>query len=99
MSSSTTACSGPQREKNVYISESNRLEIEFVQNRDPARHGKFLIKFKLLGCADPELLGNALVERSVDKAVLECEGSEQTYTFHCHGNQWDGVAQECSSSP
>ena len=43
--SDTTVCSGSQRERNIYLSKSNRVEIDFVDSRLSGTQANFLIKF------------------------------------------------------
>ena len=54
------------------------------------------IHFSVLGCGEPPLNGNQLIERTDQKAVLQCEHTDASEILTCENSQWDKEAPSCS---
>ncbi|KAI0209181.1 hypothetical protein LSAT2_006151 [Lamellibrachia satsuma] len=89
-------CGGRERERAVYLSEGSRIEIRMVHvttEKDPAH---FILKYEVVGCIDPAIPVGATMSRTLDKAVVTCNDTEERWHIVCHGNKWIGKLGSCS---
>nr|UCK81582.1 Gal-binding and CUB domains containing receptor 13 [Arenicola marina] len=90
-----TLCGGRARDRHVYSSASNVIEIQLLQTKgNPAT---FLLQYNVLGCPDMNPPHHAWYKRNGSTAVIGCEWSEHSWHLKCEGNTWVGVVGNCSS--
>lgn len=89
-------CHGRQRIRNVYISQANEIEIQTFA--DPTAAGNFLLRYEVVGCAEPHVPKDATVRRQEDKVTVSCNHSAETWYLYCSGSTWIGPQRNCSAS-
>jgi len=93
-------CRGLHRERNVYTSESNQVDIQVFADADSAPDaGYFLLKYEAIGCSEPPVPKDAWFKRTDDKVAISCNHSAETWYLYCAGAAWIGPRRNCSASP
>ncbi|KAK2161069.1 hypothetical protein LSH36_122g09066 [Paralvinella palmiformis] len=90
-----TICGGHDRQLAVYTSKTNSVEVNLVKD-DLTDIGEFLIKYTVVGCAEPFPPRRAWYKREGNKAVFGCENNDKEWIITCTGNTWKGEIGNCS---
>ncbi|KAK2191031.1 hypothetical protein NP493_62g04007 [Ridgeia piscesae] len=96
IASDVTICGGRERERAVYLSEGSRVEIRIVHFNAEKNPAHFILKYEVVGCVDPDIPTGATMSRTLDKAVVTCNETEERWHIVCHGKQWIGELGSCS---
>ena len=55
-----------------------------------------IFSFSGIGCGDPILPKNTEIERSENKAIISCTGTNQKWELNCRDGQWVGETGKCA---
>nr|UCK81581.1 Gal-binding and CUB domains containing receptor 14 [Arenicola marina] len=92
-----TVCGGRGRERQVYMSSSSHVVLQFIPVNQRELKAEFLLHYEVLGCQDITPPLHAWYKRNGSAAVVGCEWSEHSWYLRCEGNSWVGVVGNCSS--
>ncbi|KAK2139460.1 hypothetical protein LSH36_1776g00007 [Paralvinella palmiformis] len=96
LGSNFTICGDNQREKHIYSSKTNKLEIVLLSQYEDDTSSSYLIYFKVIGCSDLTPPAHAWYKREGNEAVIGCKSNDKIWRLYCNGNTWDGVVGNCS---
>ncbi|KAK2168900.1 hypothetical protein LSH36_13g05048 [Paralvinella palmiformis] len=96
VASEITICGGRTRQRSVYVSETNEIDVMMLTSRDDTNPVYFVLKYDVVGCTDPVVPKGAWLKRSGDKAVIACNYTTQVWHIVCHGNEWFGKLENCT---
>lgn len=97
LATATTVCGSRTRERSVYISETNQVEVAVMNFRFNDEQVYFLINYEAAGCVDPVLPRGSWLKRSADTAVITCNHTTQVWHIVCQGNTWFGKIDNCTA--
>ncbi|ELU02936.1 hypothetical protein CAPTEDRAFT_222884 [Capitella teleta] len=97
-----TVCASSAREKIVYISQSNTIEVRIVGGQSEEANRKtnhFLLKYEAIGCPDPTPPIHGWVKRVHNDVTIGCNasGANTKWRLKCQDNQWVGSYKNCSA--
>lgn len=93
----STICGRKQRISHEYLSTSNAVEIRILYaNRHNDAKKYFLLKYEVLGCADPIIPSGAILSRLNDKARITCTNNQHEWEIICVNNTWKGLVENCT---
>ncbi|ELT97287.1 hypothetical protein CAPTEDRAFT_199346 [Capitella teleta] len=91
---SKTICGSNTRQRDVYNSSSNRVQITIMDRINPKY---FLLKYQIHGCPSSPQLANSWAQRSGDSVVIHCNQSSISYSLSCVNGSWVGRMGNCSA--
>ncbi|KAK2146945.1 hypothetical protein LSH36_577g02040 [Paralvinella palmiformis] len=97
--STETVCAGNTRERLVFTSSSNRLEVRLVTGSEQSerRDSHFLLRFEAHGCPDLPPPINGWVERNANYVMIGCHGdARHRWKLRCEGIKWSGTYNNCT---
>jgi len=88
----TNVCGrGLPRERHIYTSISNTLEVHVVGLDVLAWKSQFLIFYEAVGCVDVVPPKFSRMRRREDVAHIDCPADGQSWNLTCVGNKWKGL--------
>lgn len=91
-----TVCDGSPRESIIYISNSNKASLSFVNAVSLSTIGAFVVRYEAIGCPNLQIPPGAKVQYNGDDAIVRCISSGHTRYLTCKNNKWIGNAGNCS---
>ncbi|KAK2147095.1 hypothetical protein LSH36_570g03021 [Paralvinella palmiformis] len=88
-------CKGQKRERHLYTSVSNSLEIHVVSPEVLDKAGQFLLYYEAVGCPDYDPPDNTYIRREDDHITIGCEATRQEWDLYCKGTEWQGQIGVC----
>ncbi|ELU14297.1 hypothetical protein CAPTEDRAFT_215916 [Capitella teleta] len=93
-------CSGRQRIRNIFLSETNSITIRTNSANTPgAVQAIFLIAYEVVGCANPVVSPNAWLLRDGMTSTITCNVTGEKHTLVCRGTEWVGKHPQCIEHP
>lgn len=92
-----TICGGDGRRIHVMTSESNRIKIDWTNQRMTHSDDSFL-EYQVIGCSDPPPFADGWMRRSGDAILMGCNSSLVSWQLTCKSGQWQGDQRNCSPS-
>lgn len=92
-------CGGDRRERNVFISRTNSVEVKIMKRvTAPSMADKnvyFLLQFEAIGCPEPEAPRFGWSLRDGEGVLMGCNHSRVSWRLTCDGARWTGHIETC----
>ncbi|ELT94218.1 hypothetical protein CAPTEDRAFT_214161 [Capitella teleta] len=93
---SETICSGWERERLVYTSQSSSVTIRMNVNSRQSTNSHFMLQYQIYGCPNPDIPPQAKLTRTGDHAEITCSDTGRVYHLECDGEKWMGDFDNCT---
>ncbi|ELU00945.1 hypothetical protein CAPTEDRAFT_226432 [Capitella teleta] len=90
---SSPICARQQRVMNVFLSESNRVEIDASKFASNDTLFTYLLEYAVVGCALPYFPHAVHLEREGPRLRISCNGTGHVWTTHCVDGIWKNLGE------
>lgn len=91
-----TICGGAERIRNIYVTETNNIEIRLFSRKHTSESPQFLIKYSAVGCETP-MLGSLYTMNILGNTLeVTCSISKERWKLQCIDGVYKGKVGNCS---